>query len=78
MCNGWAFGVAEGATLAGLGSALAAQPLSDMNITTALNLDGGRSSDLWVSPMVPGGNLSTRKLWNNPVRNYLLLLPNRR
>ena len=74
----WAFGVAEGATLAGLGSALAAQPLSDMNITTALNLDGGRSSDLWVSPTVPGGNLSTRKLWNNPVRNYLLLLPNRR
>ena len=73
----WAFGFAEGATLAGLGSALAAQPLSEINITTAINLDGGRSSDLWVSPEIPGGGLSTRKIWNSPVRNYLLLLPGR-
>ncbi len=73
--NRWAFGVAEGATLTDLGSALAAQPLPGMNITTALNLDGGRSSDLWVSPEVSGGPVSTRRVWNRPVRNYLLLIP---
>ena len=71
--SGWAFGHTGKATLAGLALALAAQPLSQLNITTALNLDGGRSSDLWVSPLLQGGPLSTRKGWNKPVRNYLLL-----
>ncbi|MBG71011.1 MAG: hypothetical protein CMN06_13070 [Roseibacillus sp.] len=71
----WAFGVAEGATLAGLSAALASQPLPEINITTALNLDGGRSSDMWVSPRITGGPISTRRIWNTPVRNYLLLLP---
>ena len=69
----WAFGYSGKTTLSGLALALAAQPLSKLNITTALNLDGGRSSDLWVSPQVRGGPISTRKSWNNPVRNYLLL-----
>ena len=73
--SGWAFGHAGKATLSALGRALAAQPLPGFNITTALNLDGGRSSDLWVSPLVRGGPLTTRKPWNNPVRNYLLLHP---
>ncbi|MEC9055140.1 MAG: phosphodiester glycosidase family protein [Verrucomicrobiota bacterium] len=69
----WAFGYCEKATLSELALSLAAQPLKQLDITTALNLDGGRSSDLWVSPEVPGGPLTTRKLWNRPVRNYLLL-----
>ncbi|MEC9055683.1 MAG: phosphodiester glycosidase family protein [Verrucomicrobiota bacterium] len=69
----WAFGYSGKATLSELALALAAQPLAKLNITTALNLDGGRSSDLWVSPQVRGGPISTRKSWNNPVRNYLLL-----
>ena len=73
----WAFGIAEGVTLASLSAALAAQPLSEITITTALNLDGGRSSDLWASPRIPGGPVSTRRIWNTPVRNYLLLLPSR-
>ena len=73
----WAFGVAEEATLAGLSAVLAAQPLSEITITTALNLDGGRSSDLWASPRIPGGPVSTRRIWNTPVRNYLILLPSR-
>ncbi|MCP4728764.1 MAG: phosphodiester glycosidase family protein [Roseibacillus sp.] len=69
----WALGYAGKATLSELASALAAQPLARLNITTALNLDGGRSSDLWVSPQVHGGPVSTRRNWNNPVRNYLLI-----
>ena len=69
----WAFGSSGKATLSELARALAAQPLAKLNITTALNLDGGRSSDLWVSPQLDGGPVSTRKSWNNPVRNYLLL-----
>ena len=69
----WAFGSSDKATLSELALALAAQPLPMLNITTALNLDGGRSSDLWVSPQVRGGPVSTRRSWNNPVRNYLLV-----
>ncbi len=69
----WALGYAGKATLFELASALAAQPLARLSITTALNLDGGRSSDLWVSPQVHGGPVSARRNWNNPVRNYLLV-----
>lgn len=69
----WALGYAAKASLAELAAALAAQPVTQLEITTALNLDGGRSSDLWVSAEVPGGPLNTRTLWNRPVRNYLLL-----
>jgi hypothetical protein len=40
-----------------------------------LNLDGGRSSDLWISSAVQGGPLRERPLWNKPVRNFLVLIP---
>jgi len=69
----WAMGFAESATLAQLSAALAAQPLAGTRFATALNLDGGRSCDFWVARTVEGGPVSTRKFWNNPVRNYLLL-----
>lgn len=70
----WAFGYAKSATLAQLSTALAASPLTGFSITTALNFDGGRSCDLWVSPSIKGGPVSTRRIWNNPVRNYVLLV----
>lgn len=70
----WAFGYAKSATLAELSTALASEPLSKFSITTALNFDGGRSCDLWVSPSIDGGPASTRRIWNNPVRNYVLLV----
>ena len=69
----WAFGYCEKANLTELALSLANQPLEQLDITTALNLDGGRSSDLWVSREVQGGPLTTRRLWNRSVRNYLLL-----
>lgn len=66
----WALGHADGVSLAGLARLLAAQ-----GFEFALNLDGGRSSDLWVSGSVPGGGLTRRGLLNKPVRNFLVLLP---
>ena len=44
-------------------------------IHRAMNLDGGRSSDLWISSRVSGGPLTSRPPWNRPVRNFLILLP---
>ena len=73
--NGWAIGHCSSATLAQLGQVLATQPLPGFRIHHALNLDGGSSSDLWVSSSVKGGAISTRHLWNKDVRNYLVLTP---
>ncbi|NIP92533.1 MAG: phosphodiester glycosidase family protein, partial [Akkermansiaceae bacterium] len=69
----WAIGFTRSATLAELASALASQPVPGTRFSTALNLDGGRSSDLWVSSTIKGGPVSTRRFWNNPVRNYVLI-----
>ena len=41
----------------------------------ALNLDGGRSADLWIAETVPGGPITRRCPWNRPVRNFLVLIP---
>jgi len=43
----------------------------------ALNLDGGRSAELWISDKIPGGPAFIRPLWNKPVRNFLVLHPRR-
>ena len=69
----WLIGYAESATLDQLGKALTGKRLANVNIYHAINLDGGRSSDLWVSPSVENGNKTFRALWNKPVRNFLLL-----
>ena len=65
----WWIGRSSPCTLAALGQALAAWP-----IRHALNLDGGRSSDLWISETVSGGPLLRRSSWNRPVRNFLVIL----
>jgi hypothetical protein len=44
-------------------------------IHRAMNLDGGRSADLWISSRVSGGPLTSRPPWNRPVRNFLILVP---
>lgn len=69
----WAIGAADATTLANLSGALASQPVPGVVFTTALNLDGGRSSDLWVSSSLQSGPVSTRRFWNKSVRNYVLL-----
>lgn len=69
------FGIvhASFATLQGLSNNLKSQPLTGFKITHALNLDGGTSSDLWISNTITGGGISKRSFLNKPVRNYLAL-----
>ncbi|MDB6078685.1 MAG: hypothetical protein JWO82_2432 [Akkermansiaceae bacterium] len=62
-------------SLEGLASALNGASLDGMKPVTVLNLDGGRSSDLWVAASVAGGPLHERPMWNKPVRNFLVLVP---
>jgi hypothetical protein len=76
--QGWAMGHASSITLAALGVTLASQPVPAFTIKSALNLDGGTSSDLWVAATVKGGPASTRRLWSKPARNYLVLQRSRR
>ncbi|WP_234043540.1 phosphodiester glycosidase family protein [Luteolibacter yonseiensis] len=73
--TGWWIGRGSTCTLAQLGSALAGGSPAGWPIRSALNLDGGRSSDLWISESVSGGPLLRRSPWNRPVRNFLVLVP---
>jgi hypothetical protein len=70
----WWIGRSTPCTLAGLASALTAARPAGWQVRHALNLDGGRSSDLWISPEIPGGPLTRRPAWNRPVRNFLVLM----
>jgi len=64
---------ASSATLQGLSNNLKSQPIPNFQITHALNLDGGSSSDLWVSDTIPGGGITKRSFFAKDVRNYLVL-----
>lgn len=70
----WWLGCSSPCTLAALAQALAAGTPADWPIRQALNLDGGRSSDLWISEAVSGGPILRRPSWNRPVRNFLVLV----
>ena len=69
----WWIGRSSPCTLAALGQALAAGRPAGWPIHQALNLDGGRSSDLWISEAVSGGPVLRRPPWNRPVRNFFIL-----
>ena len=69
----FAIAYADSASLSGLARTLKGQPFSHFRIKSALNLDGGRSSDLWVSSSVKGGPVTRRSWINKSVRNYLVL-----
>ena len=71
----WWVGRAAPCSLAALGNALAQGQPAGWKVRYALNLDGGRSADLWVSSRIPSGPLTRRTLWNRPVRNFLVLVP---
>lgn len=71
----WWIGRSSICTLSQLGSALGQGSPAGWPVRTALNLDGGRSADLWISGSVPGGPVNFRPLWNRPVRNFLVLVP---
>ncbi len=74
--NRWALGYCSSASLAELSKSLQQVPFEVFPIQEALNLDGGRSSDLWASSKLSGGGVNTRQIWNKQVRNYLVLKPN--
>ena len=71
--NRWWLGRTSPCSLASLGAAISTGQPAGWPVRHALNLDGGRSSDLWISESVPGGPVSRRPAWNRPVRNFLLL-----
>lgn len=73
--NRWWIGRSSSCTLSQLSSALSRSSPTSWPIRSALNLDGGRSTDLWISGSVPGGPASFRPIWNRPVRNFLVLIP---
>jgi uncharacterized protein YigE (DUF2233 family) len=74
--NHWCIGHADSCSLSQLSEALASIKTSEFRPSTALNLDGGRSSDLWVSSSINGGPNEIRPFWNKPVRNFLVLKSN--
>lgn len=69
----WWIGRSSPCTLAALARALASAGPAGWPVRHALNLDGGRSADLWISDAVQGGPLTRRSPWNRPVRNFLIL-----
>lgn len=73
----WFFARSGACSLDFLAQALAGADIGGVKARSVLNLDGGRSSDLWVSSAVQGGPLSERPFWNKPVRNFLVLVPRR-
>jgi hypothetical protein len=73
----WWIGRAAPASLSRTAAALASGAVPGWPVRHALNLDGGRSSDLWISGKVGGGPVSIRPPWNKAVRNFLVLVPTR-
>ncbi|QJE98372.1 phosphodiester glycosidase family protein [Luteolibacter luteus] len=71
----WFIARSGSCSLADLAQALAGSETGGVKARSVLNLDGGRSSDLWVSSSVQGGPLSERPFWNKPVRNFVVLVP---
>jgi exopolysaccharide biosynthesis protein len=72
----WWIGISSPCTLAALAQALADGEPAGWPVRQALNLDGGRSTDLWISGAIAGGPVNRRPPWNRPVRNFLVLVAN--
>jgi len=71
--NTWAICRTDECSLSELANALKSQTIGGLKVQFAINLDGGRSSDLWVSDGVKNGPLNVRPFLNKPVRNFLVL-----
>jgi uncharacterized protein YigE (DUF2233 family) len=72
---GWFIARSGPCSLADLAKALDGAEIGGISCHVVLNLDGGRSSDLWAGSSLVGGPISQRPFWNKPVRNFLVLLP---
>lgn len=71
----WAIGYADPCTLEALAQAIAGRAPGQFPIHMAVNLDGGRSSELWAGKQVANGNQRHRGWMNKAVRNYLVVVP---
>ena len=69
----WWIGITSPCTLAALAPAISQSSPAPWKVRMALNLDGGRSTDLFVSGSVAGGSINRRGFLNRPVRNFLVL-----
>ena len=70
----WAIGITEPCSLDMLANALSTgSSLCNFKTFAALNLDGGRSSDLWVGSQVSQSGQDHHGYFNKSVRNYLVL-----
>jgi hypothetical protein len=71
----WLMARSSPCTLAELAKILSSTTPAGWPVKSAMNLDGGRSSELWISAAVNGDPSFVRPIWNNPVRNFLVLRP---
>lgn len=71
----WSIARTSPCTLRELAQSLNTGKVSPFPIHMAMNLDGGRSAEMYVGHPIPGGPVFERPLWNTTVRNYLALLP---
>jgi len=70
----WWIGLTSPCTLAEVSENLSHASPAGWQVKKALNFDGGRSSDLWISANVNGGPVYRRAPWNRPVRNFVVLI----
>lgn len=73
--HGWFIARSGPCSLQALAKGIAGIRVGGVPARCVLNLDGGRSSDLWIGPSIAGGPLEQRPFWNKPVRNFLILIP---
>ncbi len=73
--NHWGIATTSACTLADLANAVKELP-SGYPKKTALNLDGGRSCDLFVSTSVKNGGTQKSHWLKSAVRNYLVIVKN--
>jgi uncharacterized protein YigE (DUF2233 family) len=72
--SGWFIARSGACSLADLAKALEGAKIGGVACRVVLNLDGGRSSDLWAGSSLDGGPVTQRPFWNKPVRNFLVLV----
>ena len=71
--TGWLIGHVESITMKDLATMLQSVKLGGFKIQSALNLDGGRSCQFFVSAEVNGSDKQVSAFMNRKVRNFLVL-----
>lgn len=70
----WWIGCSSPCSLAELTELLVKASPTGWPVRQGLNLDGGRSADLWVSGAAAGGPVRQRSMMNRAVRNFVVLV----